>query len=65
MNKTHLNLFKVVLIAVIGGLISRWHGSSIGGAKILKNMAWGLPFGLAAFFVSGIWWYGVISKVFH
>jgi hypothetical protein len=33
-----------VILAAIGGWLSRWHGGGfIGGAKVLKNLAWALP----------------------
>lgn len=55
------NALIVAGYAVMGGLISRWHGGGFfGGAKIFKNILWGIPFGGACFFITGSWiWAGI------
>lgn len=46
-----MKVLLIILCAVSGALISRWHGGGFGsGSKVLKNIIWSLPFGLCSFY---------------
>lgn len=45
---------KIAAIIAVGGVISRWHGSSK-GKKVIKNLAWAVPFGALVWFCTGNW----------
>lgn len=41
---------EIILFAIIGGILSRWHGSASWGCKSLKNIIWATPIALCMVF---------------
>ncbi len=61
------NAIKIIITALVGGILSRWHGGGfIGGSpKILKAFLWALPCavcaGIALQTILSHWWQTVLS----
>lgn len=51
----------IIFIALLGGIISRWHGGGFFPApKLLKNFVWAVPFAIVSYIATSQWWAALI-----